>query len=497
MQTLLTSEQMRIADKYTINNLPISSIDLMEKAAEAFVRILTNDEQDVQKNIAIFCGRGNNGGDGLAVARLLVKSGFKNITVYIAAFSEQQTTDFSVNLKRLEETKCKIVSIEKASKIENFDTEIIIDAILGSGLNKPLKGEYAILINYLNTLNKKIYAIDVPSGFPSEGKIPNPYNGIKAYKTICFQRPKINFFFPESILATEKYEVVNIGLSEDFIQSVPSPFQLVEETDIRQILKPRKLFSHKGTYGHALIVAGSANTMGAALLSSMACLHTGAGLITACIPESGLVALNILLPEVMALPRDEFKRTENSDMYQSIAFGPGLGKSIESRQLLQDLINFKKPTVIDADGLNMLADQSELIEKISSNSILTPHMKEFDRLFGDHSNWWDRLQTAKIQAERLKIIIILKNQYTFICLPEGKVCINPTGNPAMAQGGMGDILTGIIVAFLAQKYTATEAAILACYLHGKSGDALARNKNVVTASEVANQIPIEIKGLLA
>ncbi|WP_316851391.1 NAD(P)H-hydrate dehydratase [Pedobacter agri] len=495
MQKLLTSVQMRKADEHAIANLPIASIDLMEKAARSFVQSFLRDEFDASKKIAVFCGNGNNGGDGLAIAHLLCNNGCENVKVYILNFSDKKSKDFLINLQRLDESKCRKNVVNSVAELKNVKADIIIDAILGSGLNKPLEGKYAELAGYINNLNKKVYAVDVPTGFPAEGKIRTDYNGIKAYKTICFQRSKINFFFPESAMATETYEVVAIGLDENFIQKQETDFLLTEEADIHHILKPRKLFSHKGTYGHALIVAGNTNTMGAALLASKACLHTGAGLITACIPPSGLIALNTTLPEVMALPREEFTRIENPAKFQAIAIGPGLGISIENERLLERLILSNQPLVIDADALNMLAERPDLIERIPAKSIITPHMKEFDRLFGDHDSWWDRVMTAKFQAEKLKIVIVLKNQFTFICLPDGKIYINPTGNPAMAQGGMGDVLTGVIVGFLAQKYSSEDAAILACYIHGKTGDELATERIVVNAALLAERIAVEIKRL--
>ncbi|RNL51353.1 NAD(P)H-hydrate dehydratase [Pedobacter jejuensis] len=483
---------MRKADEFTIANKPIASIDLMEKAARAFVQCFLKYEFDTSKSVAIFCGTGNNGGDGLAIAHILLANGYENIKVYIINFNKKQSDDFAINLQRIDESGCKKVILSRASELKNIKADLIIDAILGSGLNKPLEGEFAEVVKAINKLNKRIYAVDVPTGFPTEGIIIKEYNGIRAYKTICFQRPKINFFFPESAAATEKFEVVEIGLDENFIQNQSADFYLVEESDIKSMLKPRKLFTHKGTYGHGLIIAGDTNTMGAALLSSMACLHAGAGLTTACIPQSGLTALNTALPEVMALPRDGMSKLDNLEKYQAIAIGPGFGLSAESKNLLKSLIEGQKPLIIDADALNILAENSDWIDKIPVNSILTPHMKEFDRLFGKHEHWWERIQSAKIQAQKLNVVIVLKNQFTFICLPDGKVLINQTGNPAMAQGGMGDVLTGIIAAFMAQKYSSKDAAILACYLHGKAGDSLAKEFFVATASQVAQQIPKEI-----
>jgi len=497
MRTLLTSAQMRSADQFTIANKPIASIDLMEKAARAFVQCFLRDEFDATKSVAIFCGKGNNGGDGLAIAHLLMANGYENIKVYIVNFSKKQSDDFTINLQRIDESRCKKVVINQPSDLKSLKADLVIDAILGSGLNKALTGDYEELVQFINKQHKKVYAVDVPTGFFSEGKLPEVYNGIKAYKTISFQRPKINFFFPESAAATEKFEVVEIELNELFIQKQEADFYLTDESDIQKKLQPRKLFSHKGTYGHALIIAGNTDTMGAALLSSMACLHTGAGLTTACIPQSGLIALNTSLPEVMALPRDEYTRIENPKKYQAIAIGPGLGTNPENEKLLESLILANQPLVIDADALNILGERPDLIDKLVPNTILTPHVKEFDRLFGEHDSWWDRVQSAKEKAKRLKIVIVLKNQYTFICLPTGKVLINLTGHPAMAQGGMGDILTGIIAGFVAQRYSATDAAILACYIHGKAGDYLAQEQFVVTASHLSARISKEIKALIS
>jgi len=496
MQNLITAEQMHKVDEYTIQNKPIASIDLMEQAARAFAQIFMQHEPNRDSEIAIFCGKGNNGGDGLAIAHLLTSYGYQNINIYLVTFSKKETADFAINKQRIKESSLKIIQVSQPSDFLPIAAEILIDAILGSGLNKPLSGKYADLSQIINAQHKKVYAVDVPTGFFSEGPLNLEFNGIKAYKTISFQRPKINFFFPESIVATEEFEVVNIGLDEAFIHKLESDFILMEESDIRNLLHPRKRFTHKGTYGHALIVAGNVNTMGAALLASSACLHSGAGLTTACIPQSGLIALNSILPEVMALTRDGYMEIERLESYKAIAIGPGLGISEENEMLLEQLIiRSNCPLVIDADALNILAQRQDLLDKLPQNTIITPHMKEFDRLFGEHENWWTRVQKAKIEAQTRKLVIVLKNQYTFVCVPDGKIYINPSGNPAMAQGGMGDILTGILAAFVAQGYPTKESALLACYVHGKAGDELADLSFVVPAGEIAHQLPKTIKSL--
>jgi hydroxyethylthiazole kinase-like uncharacterized protein yjeF len=328
------------------------------------------------------------------------------------------------------------------------------------------------LIKHLNKLKKKVIAVDVPSGFPTEGIIDSNATILKANLTITFQRPKINFFFPESAQAIERFIVADIGLDEAYIQSQSGPWKLIEEKDLKGLIKTRKPFSHKGSYGHALIIAGNTRTMGAALLCADACLHSGAGLTTACIPEQGMPALNAYAPEVMTLPRSELASEVNSGKFNSIAIGPGLGTNANATELVKQALDFNIPMLIDADALNILAANPALLHKIPEQTIICPHMKEFDRLFGASANWWDRVALAQRKAKELNLIIILKNQYTFIALPDGEILINPTGNPAMAVGGMGDVLSGMIAAFLAQGYPAKESALLATYIHGKTGDVL-------------------------
>lgn len=275
-----------------------------------------------------------------------------------------------------------------------------------------------------------------------------------------------------------------------------SPFRLLIAEDIKLLFKLRPAFSHKGTFGHALIIAGAEQTMGAALLCSRGCLYGGAGLTTAAVPAKGLNALNTVLPEVMYVKRKALLKEDAFAKYNAIAIGPGLGKGAKAAQVLEQLLRLKREFVADADVLNILSTKKDWLNKIEKHSIITPHVKEFDGLFGKHKNWYDRLQTARKNAIALGIVIVLKNQYTFIVTHRGEVFINSTGNPAMAQGGMGDVLTGLITAYLAQGYSAKDAAILGCYFHGLSGDDLAKNRFNVTASQVAEQVPLTIKEFL-
>ncbi|WP_121812536.1 NAD(P)H-hydrate dehydratase [Mucilaginibacter kameinonensis] len=501
MLPLLIAEQIREGDAYTIAHEPISSVDLMERASRAFVGWFANRFPDKNEPITFYCGTGNNGGDGLAIARILCDHHYNNLHVVIARFSDKASADFNHNFERLKQTCVTITELGKGEEFPVDNSPVIIDALLGSGLNKSLSGDYERLVNYINDLERTIVSVDVPTGFFSEGEVPKDTVAIKADLVITFQQPKINFLLPESAPYINCWEAVNIGIDDRFVHSLKSPYQFIEEKDIRQMLKPRHRFSNKGTYGHALIVAGQAKTMGAALLSSSAAAHAGAGLTTACVPESGLTALNSYQPEIMAIVRtgDELPEIE-WDKFSSIAVGPGLGKDVDALALLKAIIkNYKKPLVIDADALNLLAENQEVLTQLPAGSVLTPHMKEFDRLFGEHTNWWQRLQKAIVKAKELNLCILLKNDYTIVATPNGTAYFNSSGNAAMASGGMGDVLTGIIAALLGQKYAPEQACIIGAYIHGKAGDELAlpNRMHVVLPGKLIAQLPITMAKLRA
>jgi len=498
MLPLLISSQIREADAYTIAHEPISSVNLMERAAKAFVGWFVNHFPDKKQPVSVYCGTGNNGGDGLAIARMLHDHHYKAINVKITRFSDKASDDFNANLKKLQKT-VQVTEIKPKDELPAEDSDILIDAMLGSGLNKPLKGDYLKLVKRLNQLQKTVVAVDVPTGFFTEGVVDADATVLKADLVITFQQPKINFLLPESGPVINCWEAVNIGIDEGFLRSLNSPYQFVEEKDIRKMIKPRHKFSNKGTYGHALMVAGQAKTMGAALLCASACAQAGTGLTTACIPESGLTALNSYMPEIMAIIRQGSDLPEIKwDQFTAIGIGPGLGNDESSLALLVYIFtNYKKPVVIDADALNLISEHKELWGLIPAGSILTPHMKEFDRLFGEHKSWWERLQTAIVKAKEYKICIVLKNDYTISATPDGKAYFNSTSNAAMASGGMGDVLTGIIASLLAQQYSPAEACIIGNYVHGKAGDELAmpNRMNVVLPGRIVAQLPLTMAKL--
>jgi ADP-dependent NAD(P)H-hydrate dehydratase / NAD(P)H-hydrate epimerase len=501
MLPLLVSSLIRQADAYTIAHEPIAAIDLMERASKAFVGWFINHFTDKRQSISVYCGTGNNGGDGLAIARMLKDHSYQHVNVKIASFSSKSSEEFNTNLHRLIPSGIAITEIKQGDDLPSETSSVIIDAMLGTGLNKPLTGDYERLVDYLNTLERTVVAVDVPTGFFSDGETDPHAPVLKADLVITFQQPRINFLLPESAPYIDCWEVVGIGLSEDFIRSSDSPYQLIEERDIRKRLRPRHRFSNKGTYGHALVVAGQPQTMGAALLCSSACASAGAGLVTACIPSAGLSALNSYHPEIMAILRGNAQQPEiDWEKYSTVAVGPGLGMDERALSLLTAVLkNFDKPIVIDADGLNLLAGHPDLWASVPGNSILTPHVKEFDRLFGSHSSWWQRLQTARQKAKEHKVFIVLKNNYTISITPQGRFFFNATGNAAMASGGMGDVLTGIIAALLAQGYSPEEACILGNYLHGKAGDELAlpNRMYVVLPGRLLAQLPVTMAKLMA
>ncbi len=465
---ILSAEQIREWDQYTIKHAPVSSLDLMERAAGQCTKWIT-EHCFIQSPIKIFCGRGNNGGDGLAIARQLAEKGII-AQVYILELGVSGTNDFEVNLSRLNSypfQKHFLKNQESFPKIE--PNEIIIDALFGSGLKRPLEGLSAALVEHLNKSNATIISIDLPSGMFSDcSAIPHPI--IKATHTLTFQTLKLCFLFPENEEYFGEVHILNIGLPQQYLSSVDAPYELTDAELIKQLYKPRKKFSHKGTYGHTLIVAGDKGKMGAAVLATKGCLRSGSGLVTSLVPKSKFTIMQTAAPEAMAVAQEDIQSLDWSK-YSSVGLGPGLGTGEHAVSVAEQVIsNFNKPIVIDADALNIISRNDLLLSKVPADSILTPHPKEFERLFGKTQTNFDRLETAKKHARELEVFIIVKGFYSMLACPNGKVFFNSTGNPGMATGGSGDVLTGILAGLLSQGYSSEQACILGMYLHGLSGD---------------------------
>lgn len=474
---IFATEQIRAWDEYTIRHEPIASVDLMERAATAcYDWLIQNNYKG--RSFTIFCGKGNNGGDGLVIARLLAQS-HHTVTVYILEFGHKGTEEFQLNLARLHDTQTDIRFISGEEMLHPIPTlDVVIDALLGSGINRPTDGLTASLIKHINKSGNEVIAIDIPSGLfvdhSSRGNVV-----VKAQHTLSFQCFKPAFLMPENGESIGRVELLDIGLHPAFLAIQQSPFELVDLSMVKKIVQPRNPFSHKGDYGHAAIIGGSYGMMGAAVLCARACLRSGVGKLTCHIPEAGYTIMQVSVPEAMCKTGESGTSAESGqhhpatemDKYDAIGIGPGLGAHASNTNLLYSVFEQnRRPMVIDADGLNTIAQEKGLLHKVPPGSILTPHPKEFERLFGKTANDFDRIQTALRKAAEHHVYIVLKGRYTFIASPDGKGYFNSSGNPGMATGGTGDVLTGIITGLLAQKYSPLHAAVAGVFLHGYAGD---------------------------
>jgi len=471
---VLNAQEIREWDTYTTQHEPVASIDLMERAASKCVEWI--EKQQWQKNsFKVFCGKGNNGGDGLAIARLLYELDY-SVTVYIIEFGKAGSEDFQINLQRLHEVD--FTQIHFLQSKENFPListdDILIDALFGSGLNRALEGVSAELVDHINHSKALTVSIDLPSGlFIDQSSKGNKV--VEADYILTFQCYKLGLLMQENALFIGEVHLLNIGLHPEYLQDQNFEKVFVEEDFIKKIFKQRNQFAHKGSFGHALIIAGSYGKMGAAVLAAKACLHSGVGLLTCYIPKCGYTIMQTTLPEAMVLTDENetmvAQLPNDIEKYSVLGIGPGIGTSGETQNLTSFVCRrYKKPLVIDADGLNCLSLQKDLLQQLPPYSILTPHPKEFDRLFGDHSNDFERLETAKQKSRQLNLVIVLKSHHTAILSPNGNCFFNSTGNAGMAKGGSGDVLTGIITSLVAQNYSPEHAAILGVYLHGLAGD---------------------------
>ena len=480
---ILPVEKIREADAFTIENEPIDSVDLMERAAPKVYEWFMKRCKTKEVSVKIFCGIGNNGGDGLALARMLYFSGIIP-QVFVVRYSDKMSRDCEINFIRLkEETEVPMYDIFSEDDFPQiYDNDIVIDAIFGSGLNRPIEGFTAELIKYINKSNAIKIAIDIPSGLMAVSSQQSTVNGqqpiAKVDYTLTFQFPKLAFMFPEYDAFVGKWEVLDIKLHKDFIDNVETLNFYTTEDVVKPIIRKRTKFSHKGTYGHALLVAGSSGKTGAALLAAEACMRTGVGLLTAHLPKDALLPMQVYLPEAMtSIDKSSTHCTEINDIlpYTAIGVGPGIGKNEDTVTLLKKIIQeATQSLVLDADALNIIADNPTWLSFLPDNTILTPHPKEFDRMFGKTNNSFERLELQRKMSVVHNIIIVQKGAHTAITFPNGTCFFNSTGNPGMATAGSGDVLTGIILSLLAQRYTPQEAALLGVYIHGHAGDIAAQ-----------------------
>lgn len=480
---ILSAAQIREADSYTILHEPISSLDLMERAATAFTGWFHQQfiPSQHKQTLAVICGSGNNGGDGLAIARQLHQTHADNyaISIFIHQLKADLSDDFKANLSLAQAANLDITFLHAEEPLPDFSTfNIVIDALLGTGVNREPVNFTADIIHAINRDAKLVIAVDIPSGVFAD-KVTEGLS-ITADYTVTFELPKFAFMFRENEERLGDWVRVDIGLHHDFLRSVATPFYYLSHRYIKSFIKKRSKFAHKGTFGHALLIAGSYGKMGAAVLATRACLRAGAGLVTAHIPERGYEILQISVPEAMVSideDRESFTRIEGFERYDAIGVGCGISTRNRTRNALCYVMKYTtNPMVLDADALNILAANPEWYALIPKNSILTPHPKEFERLFGTTVDSFDRNELQREKAQELGVYIVLKGAHTAIACPDGSCYFNCTGNPGMGTAGSGDVLTGIITALLAQDYSPKEAAILGVYWHGLSGDLAAQSK---------------------
>ena len=488
--------QLKELDAYTIENEPVSSIDLMERASRALARAMS-ERWSAETPFTVFAGPGNNGGDALAVSRLLAERGCR-VEVYLFNTKGTLSPDCETNKERL----AGVAGIDFHEITTQFvppvltAEHVVVDGLFGSGLNKPLSGGFAAVVKYINTSPATVVAIDVPSGLMGEDNTYNiQANIIRADLTLSLQLPKLAFLIAENAPFVGEWQLLDIGLSEEAIEEKETDFALTEHEDVASMLKPRGKFAHKGNFGRALLIAGSQGMAGASVLAARACLRSGVGLLTVHIPFCNNFIVQTSVLEAMTeidINDVRFSCATDTDDYQAVGIGPGLGKAGDTEAaLLEQIESCQTPMVVDADALNLLGEHRSYIGRLPKGSILTPHPKELERLVGKCQNSYERLTKARELARSAGVHILLKGAYSVVIAPSGKCWFNPTGNPGMATGGSGDVLTGVVLALLAQGYDAETAARMAAYVHGLAGDIACKKHGVMgmTAGDIVTCLP--------
>ena len=500
---IFTSSQIHELDQYTIEHEPVRSIDLMERAARALTAAIV-DEWTKTTPVIVFAGPGNNGGDALAVARMLAGHNFI-VKVYLFNIHNKLSADCAENKKRLEDD----ARVEMIEVVTDFDPPkltadtLIVDGLFGSGLNKPLAGGFASLVRYINASPSKVVSIDLPSGLMAEDNTGiNPMDVVQADLTLTLQQKKLSMLFADTQRFIGRLKILDIRLSQEYVRQTDSQFVVVDEANIRSLLLHRHEFAHKGTMGHALLVAGSRGMAGAAMLASRACLRSGAGKLTVHTPECNYNVMQLGVPEaVLHLDDDHdmFSVPVEAAGYDALGIGPGLGTNETSALALAEQLRMAKcPVVADADALNILGNHGAWLNHLPAGIIMTPHPREFDRLCGSIcSSDYDRLDKAIDMAQQLDAYIVLKGHYSALCTPQGRVYFNSTGNAGMATAGSGDVLTGVLTSLLARGYQRGEACLVAMYVHGLAGDIAAREKGMesLVASDIIACLPAAFKQL--
>lgn len=471
---IFSAEQLKEADTATIKNQEISSLELMERAAGRAFAEIQKLLEGKNPDIKIFCGIGNNGGDGLVIARKLLEHGY-SVEPYIVNCSTKRSPNFLENYERFMDVYKKFpAQIKSESDFPKINKhELIIDAIFGIGLNRAIEGWVAKLLEHINASRAFVVSIDMPSGLFSNRGLSKNQRVVQANLTLTFQSPKLAFFLPETAAFAGEFFVLDIGLDKDFLQKTPAEAWLIGKNEVRQFYRGRHKFAHKGTFGHALIIGGSYGKMGSVVLTARAAFRAGCGKVTALIPKCGYEIFQTAIAEAMVITSEGSTHLVETDIDfvpESICFGIGAGNHPETVKTFEKILqSAKQPMLIDADGLNILSENTHLWEFVPPNSVLTPHPKELERLLGKWKNDFDKLEKAKTFSKKHNIILVIKGAHS-ITVAGNKLYINSTGNPGMATAGSGDVLSGVITGLLAQGYNPETAAVFGVYLHGKAGD---------------------------
>lgn len=486
MSYILSSTEIRQWDQYTITNEPITSINLMERAAKQCSEWLMK-RWDITYPMVLFCGNGNNGGDGLAIARHLLENGY-HITV-LREETNQRSEDNQINLDKLTDLYKSCIHSFTDQVFISKDT-ILIDALFGTGLNRPIEGTAKKWIDELNKYSNIKVSIDIPSGLFAEDSMQSN-TVVNADFTLTFQCFKQSFLFPETGKYCGKIEVLDIGLHPNYINELKPKASLIDQHLAQTLFQKRNQFAHKGTFGHSLLFVGSEGKMGASILATKACLRSGSGLTTVLTPSDQNQIVQITVPEAMTIPYETSSALPRLDTFTSIGIGCGLGTQEQIQRMIEQLIlDSTVPLILDADALNTISIKKELLDSLPKDSLLTPHVKEFERLFGTCENATDRYKLQLQISVKHGIYILLKGKHSCVTTPDGFSYFNTTGNPGMAKGGSGDVLTGILTGLYASYRDMKKVAILGVYLHGLAGDFAAQKKSEesMLASDIIEEL---------
>jgi len=512
---ILTAEAMREVDRAAIEDLGVPSLVLMENAAIGVVEALGQAFGDAE-SVAVFCGPGNNGGDGLAVARHLAVRGWE-VRVFLITGGRELSGDAAVQLGICRKAELPILEVASGDGLPAAleaaaECDVVVDALFGTGLARPLEGLFAQAVETINSLPAPCVAVDLPSGLAGSQTRPiGPH--VRADLTVTFAAPKVAHVFPPAADAVGEMVVTDLGIPPRLVEEIEEEagdLHLLMGEELAELLPEREPGTHKGDYGHALIAAGSPGKAGAAILAARAAVRAGAGLVTAAVPEPILQTVDLGSVESMTLglpagaagqiaERAADVLLDAAEGKTALALGPGLGQEPATASAIRRIVlECPLPLVLDADGVNAFAGRAAELARRKAETILTPHPGELGRLLGISTSQIqeDRLAAARGAAEETGAIVVLKGHLTLVASGTA-VFVNPTGNPGMATGGTGDVLTGLIAGLLAQGLDALDATLLAVYLHGLAGDLAASRlgEGALAAGDLIEILPAALEAL--